>query len=69
MRDLAALLFGSEPGEPRTVLGPGRPADAPGCGVPAPDGTWCQTPPGDAALKWLGAALRARGRMRKPTGR
>jgi hypothetical protein len=69
MRDLAALLFGSEPGEPRAVLGPREPAEVPACGIPAPAGSWCQTPPGDAALKWLGAALRAKGRARKPGDR
>jgi hypothetical protein len=62
MRELAALLFGAEPGEPRAVFGPKRPGNAPACG--APIGDWCQTPPGDAALKWLDGTLREGDRAR-----
>ncbi|HLH85015.1 MAG TPA: hypothetical protein VKV38_17315 [Trebonia sp.] len=70
MRELAALAFGSEPGKPRAAGGPKPPGHLPFCGgVPAPAGAWCQTPPGDAALKWLDGVLRARGRGPGARGR
>lgn len=69
MRDIAALLFGGEPGkprephesheaclprDPRTMGGPPRPA-----------GDWCQTPPGRGTLEWLGRSFRGKGRIRR----
>jgi hypothetical protein len=58
MRDIAALLFGSEPGEqreprePREACLPGRPDTIDG--PPLPTGDWCQTQPGRGTLEWLG---------------
>jgi hypothetical protein len=70
MRDIAALLFGSEPGtrgkppeppEPRKPRNPrdSREACLPGPpdtvdGPPLPAGDWCRTPPGRGTLEWLG---------------
>jgi hypothetical protein len=54
MRDIAALLFGSEPErrEPREECLPGHPDTIDG--PPLPSGDWCQTPPGRGTLEWLG---------------
>lgn len=60
MRDIAALVFGREPGERHQEH---RPADDYRriCGEPSPvPGDWCQTKPGEASLAWLGATLSAR---------
>ncbi len=49
MRDIAALVFGGEPGEECEAPDEGM------CGgQPAGAGDWCQTPPGRTALAWLG---------------
>jgi hypothetical protein len=69
MRDIAALVFGSEPGEPRE---PHEPREAclpqdPGTfdGPPRPTGDWCQTPPGRGTLGWPRRTLRAKGRSHR----
>lgn len=54
MRDIAALVFG---GEPREAC---EPDEERMCGGMARPGEWCQTPPGRAALAWLGGTHRAR---------
>jgi hypothetical protein len=60
MRGIAALLFDSDPGEPRGLFGP---EDVPvGGGLDAQAREWCQTPPGHAALKRLGVTLDAKRR-------
>jgi len=72
MRDIAALLFGAEPGrepggepgEARALREP-REACLPGSDAPAPTGDWCKTPPGQATLEWLGLTLRSGGRARR----
>jgi hypothetical protein len=73
MRDIAALVFGSEPAEPRALREPGPPRepsatpDARICdGQPAPSGDWCQTAPGDATLAWFALTLGARNRQHRP---
>jgi hypothetical protein len=56
MRAIAALLFDSDLAEPRGLF---PPEDVPaGGGLDAQAREWCQTPPGPAALKWLGAKRR-----------
>ena len=56
MRDIAALLFGADPAEPRDA----GICDSP----PAPSGDWCQTPPGAGALGWLGLTGSGQARRR-----
>jgi hypothetical protein len=58
MRDIAALLSGSDPGEPgRLFAADGGHAG----GLAAQAREWCQTPPDHAALTWLAVTLGARG--------
>lgn len=55
MRDIAALVFGGEPHEEC------QDHDERMCGGHAARaGEWCQTPPGRAALSWLGGTHRDR---------
>ena len=64
MRGIAALLFGSDQDEPRGLFPPEDVPASGGLGAQARE--WCQTPPGPAALKRLGATLGAkRGPLRK----
>ena len=66
MRDIA-LLFGTEPGEPRRQPEPREPREAcvPGWdSPPAPAGDWCKTSPGRGTLEWLGLTFRSGGRAR-----
>jgi hypothetical protein len=67
MRDIAALLFGEEPGDPRTPPEAHEPREAclPGSDTPAPAGDWCKTSPAEATLEWLGRTLRSGGRVRR----
>lgn len=72
MDDIAALLFGGEPAEPRRLREPGASPEpfAPGdehlCDAPpAPSGDWCQTTPGDATLTWFALTLGARTRKHR----
>jgi hypothetical protein len=71
MRNIAALLFGAEPGaepgEPHALRDPREPREecVPGWDdAPAPTGDWCKTPPGRGTLEWLGLTLRSGGRAR-----
>jgi hypothetical protein len=78
MRDIAALLFGTdlaEPREAREAHGPRQahgpreacvPGDARGWDdPPAPAGDWCQTSPGQGTLDWLGLTRRRDRRTRR----
>lgn len=76
MRDIAELVFGGEPAEPRRLRAPGAPREpfAPRgeprdeglCdGPPAPSGDWCQTTPGHATLAWFALTLGARTRQHR----
>jgi hypothetical protein len=78
MRDIAALVFGSEPAEPRAprehaaprehgaAREPFAPRDEHLCdGPPAPSGDWCQTTPGHATLGWFALTLGARARKHR----
>jgi hypothetical protein len=69
MRDIAELVFGGEPAEPRRLREPGElfaPLDEHLCdGPPAPSGDWCQTTPGDATLEWFARTLGIRARKHR----
>jgi hypothetical protein len=69
MRDIAELVFGGEPAEPRRLREPGaprEPRDEHLCdGPPAPSGDWCQTTPGHGTLAWFARTLGARTRQHR----
>jgi hypothetical protein len=63
MRDIVMLVFGGEPREACEH-------DERMCGGhPAPAGDWCQTSPGDDALRWMGVTRGSRERKRDRSGR
>lgn len=61
MGDIVERLFGDDPDEPGEAC-------LPGSEIPRP-GDWCATPPGRAAIRWLGVGATARVKMRRGESR